>query len=61
MFSFSNMFHFLAHELARLSRRRFAFALVFTRPFPCFFWHSNIGSPLIAYLDVMKKYAGFRV
>jgi hypothetical protein len=56
MFSFSNMFHFFAHELSRLSRRGFAFALVFTRPFNCFFfWHTKIVSPpLAAHLGVSK-------
>jgi hypothetical protein len=43
MFSFSDMFHFLAYELACLGRRRFAFALVFTGSFyGFFFWHTKI-------------------
>jgi hypothetical protein len=42
MFSFSNVFHFFAHELARLRGRGFAFTLVFARPFHCvFFWHTK--------------------
>jgi hypothetical protein len=49
MFTFSDVFHFLTHKLARLSGRRFAFAFIFTRPFGCvFFWHSNVDSPLLA-------------
>jgi hypothetical protein len=56
MFTFANMFHFLAHELARLSRRRFAFALIFVGSFDCFFfWHNNIVSPLTPRLDVAKN------
>jgi hypothetical protein len=40
VFAFPNMFHFFAHELARLRRRRFAFKLVSACPFDCFFfWH----------------------
>ena len=38
MFAFPNVFHFFAHKLARLSRRRFAFALVFACAFNCFFF-----------------------
>ena len=42
MFAFPNVFHFFAHKLARLSRRRFAFALVFACAFNCFFfWHTT--------------------
>ena len=55
MFSFSNMFHFLAHELSRLGARGFAFAFVFTRSFNCFFfWHNKVVSPLVSRLDVTK-------
>jgi hypothetical protein len=36
-----------------LSAGRFAFALVFARPFNCFFfWHNRNVSPLAARLDV---------
>jgi hypothetical protein len=56
MFAFPDMFHFLAHEFARLGGRRFAFTFIFTRSFGCFFfWHNNKVSPLIGYLDVAKK------
>src|SRR6266550_8506375 len=70
MFAFPNMFHFFAHEFARLGGRRFAFAhefarlggrrfafaFVFARPFDWFFfWHSKIVSPLARYLDVTKS------
>jgi hypothetical protein len=42
MFTLSNVFHFLAHELPGLGGRRFAFTLVFARPFNCFFfWHTE--------------------
>jgi hypothetical protein len=42
MFALSDVFHFLAHKLACLSRRRFPFALVLTRPFSrFFFWHNK--------------------
>ena len=42
MFTFPNVFHFFAHEFARLSAGRFAFALVFVRAFNCFFfWHTQ--------------------
>jgi hypothetical protein len=42
MLAFSDMLHFFAHELARLSGRGFTFALIFTRPFNCFFfWHTR--------------------
>ncbi len=55
MFTLPNVFHFLAHELARLGRGRFAFALVFARPFDCFFfWHIKMVSPPIMPLDVAK-------
>jgi hypothetical protein len=58
MFTFPNVFHFFAHKLARLSRRRFAFALVFSRAFNCFFfWHNRNVSPLAARLDV-QDYMG---
>jgi hypothetical protein len=57
MFSFSNVFDFFAHELAGLSRSRFAFALVFTRSFNCFFfWHTKIVSPPGEHLDVTKSW-----
>ena len=46
----------LAHEFSRLGARGFAFALVFTRPFHCFFfWHTKIVSPQIRCLDVTKN------
>jgi hypothetical protein len=55
MFAFANMFHFFAHEFARLGGRRQTFAFVFTRSFDWFFfWHSKIVSPLARYLDVTK-------
>ena len=42
MFAFPNMFHFFAHEFARLGGRRFAFALVLARTFDrFFFWHTK--------------------
>ncbi len=53
MFTFANVFHFFAHEFARLSAGRFAFALVFARAFQCFlFWHIKTVSPLATSLDV---------
>jgi hypothetical protein len=55
VFAFPNMFHFLTHKLTCLGGRRFAFALVFSRAFNCFFfWHNNMVSPLAAGLDVNK-------
>ncbi len=46
MFAFPNVFHFFAHELARLSGRGFAFSFVFMRPFYCFFfWHNKVSPP----------------
>jgi hypothetical protein len=55
MLSFSNMLHFFAHELARLSRRGFTFPFVFTRPFNWFFfWHTKIVSLLGGHLDVTE-------
>jgi hypothetical protein len=55
MFAFPNMFHFLAHELARLRGRSFAFTFIFARPFGCFFfWHNKIISPPTPHLDVTK-------
>jgi hypothetical protein len=52
--AFPNVFHFFAHKLTRLSRRGFAFALVFARPFNCFFfWHIKNVSPLTMPLDVL--------
>jgi hypothetical protein len=55
MLALSNVFHFLAHKLARLSRRRFAFPLIFPRPFYCFFfWHNKIVSPVRPRADVTK-------
>ena len=56
MFAFPDVFHFFAHELARLSGRRFAFALVFARAFTCFFfWHNRNVSPLAGRLDVEDR------
>jgi hypothetical protein len=53
MFAFSNVLHFFAHKLARLSAGRFAFALIFARAFNCFFfWHTRTVSPPAADLDV---------
>ena len=53
MFAFVDVFHFFAHKLAWLSRRGFAFALVFSRAFQCFlFWHIKTVSPLATSLDV---------
>jgi len=55
VFTFANVFHFFAHELARLSAGRFAFALVFARAFNCFFfWHNRNVSPLAARFDVAR-------
>ena len=40
MFSLANVFHFLAHEFAGLSRWRFALAGIATCSLNCFFfWH----------------------
>lgn len=59
MFTFADVFHLLAHKLARLSGRRFAFAFVFTSAFDCFFfWHINVGSLLTSDLDVRKHATG---
>ena len=56
MFTFSNVFHFFAHEFARLSAGRFAFALVFARAFNCFFFgHNRNVSPLAGRLDVEDR------
>ena len=56
MFTFSNVFHFFAHEFARLSAGRFAFALVFARMFNYFFfWHIKSVSPLATRLDVEDR------
>jgi hypothetical protein len=58
VFAFANVFHFFAHELARLSGRRLAFEFVLPRAFDCFFfWHNKMVSPLATHLDV-KKAAG---
>jgi len=57
VFAFPNVFHFFAHKLARLSRRRFAFALVFARAFDCFFFcHTKNVSPLTTRLDVGRLF-----
>ena len=54
MLAFADVFHFFAHKLTRLSRRGFAFALVFARPFNCFFFrHIKSVSPLTMPLDVL--------
>jgi len=59
VFAFPNVFHFFAHELASLSGRRLAFALVFARAFNYFFfWHNKIITPLAARLDVIKNSGG---
>jgi hypothetical protein len=59
VFAFPNVFHFFAHKLARLSGRRFAFALVFARAFNWFFfWHNKMISPLERCLAVNNKEAG---
>jgi hypothetical protein len=43
VFALANVFHFFAHKLASLSRRRFALALVFARAFDgLFFWHFKL-------------------
>ena len=56
MFSLTNVFHFFAHKLARLSGRRLAFALIFARAFNCFFfWHNKMISPLATRLDVKES------
>jgi hypothetical protein len=55
VFAFPNVFHFFAHKLARLSRRRFAFPLVLARSLDCFFfWHNKMVSSLATRLDVNK-------
>ncbi len=55
MFAFADMFHFFAHELARLGGSRFAFTLVLARPFDYFvFWHNTLVSPPGAQLDVTR-------
>ena len=42
MFAFSNVLHFFAHKLARLSGGRFAFTFVLARAFNWFFfWHNK--------------------
>jgi hypothetical protein len=38
MLALSNVFHFLAYKLTGLGGRRFAFPLIFPRPFYCFFF-----------------------
>ena len=38
MFAFANVFHFLADKFARLSGGRFAFELILTGLFDCFFF-----------------------
>jgi hypothetical protein len=59
MLAFPNVFHFFADKLASLSARRFAFTLILSRAFNCFFfWHNKMVSPLEARLDVTKKAAG---
>src|SRR5262249_19209889 len=56
MLAFANVFHFLAHKLAGLRGRRFAFTLSFARAFNSFFfWHNKMVSPLETCLDVTKK------
>jgi hypothetical protein len=56
VFAFSNVFHFFAHKLARLSGRRFAFTLVFARTSNWFFlWHNKMISPLASRLDVINN------
>jgi hypothetical protein len=56
VFAFPNVFHFFAHKLARLSGRRFAFALIFARAFNWFFfWHNKMISPLATRLDVKES------
>ena len=58
MFAFPDVFHFFAHKLARLSGRRLAFALIFTRAFDYFFfWHNKMITPLATPLDVNNKAA----
>jgi hypothetical protein len=53
VFAFPNVFHFFAHKLACLSGRRFAFTLILTGAFNCFFfWHNKMVSPLAMILDV---------
>jgi hypothetical protein len=56
VFAFANVFYFFAHKLARLSRRRLAFALIFARAFNWFFfWHNKMISPLATRLDVKES------
>ena len=56
VFAFPNVFHFLAHKLACLSGRRFAFTLILARAFDWFFfWHNKMISPLITRLDVINN------
>jgi hypothetical protein len=44
VFTFANVFHFLADKFASLSRRRFTFPSIFACPFDCFFfWHGTKG------------------
>jgi hypothetical protein len=33
MFAFADVFHFFAHEFARLCRRSLSFTFIFARPF----------------------------
>ena len=56
MFAFPDVVHFFTDKLARLSRRRFAFAFVFSCAFQCFlFWHIKNVSPLATSLDVEDR------
>jgi hypothetical protein len=59
MFPFPDVFHFFAHKLASLSRRRLTFTLIFARAFNHFFFrHNKIITPLAARLDVNETAAG---
>jgi hypothetical protein len=60
VFTFANVFHFFAYELAGLSAGRFAFALVFARALNCFFFrHNKMVSPVAVGLDVAKYREAF--
>jgi hypothetical protein len=61
MFAFADVFHFFAHEFARLCGRSLSFTFIFARPFYWFFFgHTKIVSPLVIDLDVTKTMAAFQ-
>jgi hypothetical protein len=42
--AFADVVYFFAHKFSGLSRRSFAFAFVFARPFECFFFRHDVPS-----------------